>query len=138
MPNFGPSDVVVMYDDSLGAPQDVSGQILEDPVVMIVALMEAQSEGYGEDWEENEPIGKRKSAPITLTFYHNNDAGHIDVLLGEPVSTVGATTRTLGVDYGGQTHAVETHFIKRTPVPSRTGLTRMQAELMTTGEVTVT
>ena len=69
MPNFGPSDVVVMYDDAAGAPQDVSGQILEDPVVMIEALMETQSEGYGAAWEENIPIGKRKSAPITLTFF---------------------------------------------------------------------
>ena len=138
MPNFGPTSIVVLYDDATGTPQDVSGQILTDPVVIIEAMMETQTEGYGAEWEENVPIGKRKSAPISLEFYHNDAADHIDTYLGEPVSTVGAVSRTLSVAYGAKTHAVETHFMKRTPVPSRTALTRMQAELMTTGLVTVT
>ena len=122
----GPSSVFMIYaGERLVQSLDISGPIVE-------ALMENQSEGYGEDWEGNEPIGKSK-VMVSATGYIDTAAGLWEsARRRQALQMTGAAPMLLG--YDGRVVGESAQYLPEmfpptiAPGLSRQGLQRVDVE----------
>lgn len=129
------ADVTVTYDDSAGAPQVLTGFVMELGGAEIEMELES-SEAFGDTWREKVGTGMWTSPPITMK-------GHFDtVALGphavlRPVAAdalPNATPRTLVIVFGdGKTFTVETRPNKYRVTAANGKLTSFEMTATPTG-----
>ena len=132
----GSPSVTITYDDAAGAPQIITGFVMELGAAEIEVEQES-SEAFGDSWREFTPTGMRNSPSI-------NCKGHFDTTLvtgphvvlrpGDADATPNAATRTLVIVFGdSKTFTVETRLQKYKVIPSNGKLTQFEATIQPTG-----
>jgi hypothetical protein len=138
MANYNMSNLVVEFDNSAGALQNMTQQTLEINGIDIQAILE-ESQSFGDSWVEQLFTGLRRVAPITVRGFYDdtittgNNAIYNDVGC---VATAGGT-RTLKITWGGtKTTSVETIITSFKRLPARGEVTKYEVVLTPTGAVT--
>ena len=96
------TSVTVTYDDSAGAPQVITGFIMEIGGAEIEVELES-SEAFGDFWREKVPTGIRNSPPITMKGHFDTTAvtgPHVVLRPVDADALPNATPRTLAIAYG--------------------------------------
>jgi hypothetical protein len=138
MAKYGPSSIVIEYDNSGGTLTNISQYVLEINDVSVENILE-ETHSFGDSWEESLPIGVGKVAEVTLTgLYDDTASTGPDALFANRVPEgPGTTTRTLKITWGStKTTSVETQLASYVRTADRGALTRWSATLQPTGAVT--
>lgn len=138
MAKYGPSSVVVEYDNAAGSLVDISQHVLTINDIDVENLME-EVHSFGDSWEESLPIGVGRMAPITLGgIYDDTASTGPDALFADRIPEGPATnTRTLEITFGStKSVSVETHLVMYKRQLARDGLTKFEVTLQPTGDVT--
>jgi hypothetical protein len=105
------SAVTITYDDSAGAPQVITGFVMELGGAEIEVELES-SESFGDLWREKVPTGMRNSPPIGMKGHFDTTATTGPHVVLRPVDAdalPNAATRTLVIVFGdSKTFTVET------------------------------
>lgn len=130
------TSVTVTYDDSAGAPQVVTGFVMELGGAEIEVELES-SESFGKLWREKVPTGMRNSPPIPVKGHFDTTAvtgPHVVFRPGDADALPNAATRTLAIAFGdSKVFTVETRPNKYKVVPSNGKLTAFEATVTPTG-----
>jgi len=130
------TSVTVTYDDAAGAPQIITGFIMDLGAAEIEVEQES-SESFGDAWREHTPTGMRNSPPIGMKGHFDTTTvtgPHVVLRPGDADATPGAATRTLVIVFGdSKTFTVETRLNKYKVIPSNGKLTQFDATVTPTG-----
>lgn len=138
MANYGPSSIVVKYDNSGGTLVDITAYVITINDIDVENIME-EVRPFGATWAKHLPIGVGQVAPIEISgLYDDTATTGPDALLANRVPEgPAASTRTLEITYGStKKTTVETHLISYKRTADKNGLTRYTARLQPTGAVT--
>ena len=130
----GSVNVVVTLDDAAGAPQIVTGFIMDLGGAEIEMELES-SESFGDKWREKAPTGMWNAPPIGMK-------GHFDTTLVtgphvvmRPNPNATPTLRTLAIQFGDSTtFTVEVWLNKYKVAPSNGKLTGFESTATPSGE----
>jgi len=132
----GSVQVTVTYDDAAGAPQIITGFVMELGAAEIEVEQES-SEAFGDAWRAFTPTGMRKVAPINVKGLFDTTlvtGPHVVLRPGDADATPGAATRTLVIVFGdSKTFTVETRLQKYKVISSNGKLTQFDATIQPTG-----
>lgn len=132
----GSVNVTVTYDDAAGAPQIITGFIMDLGAAEIEVEQET-SEAFGDAWREFTPTGMRNSPAIGMGGHFDTTlvtGPHVVLRPGDADATPQAPTRTLVIVFGdGKTFTVETRLQKYKVIPSNGKLTQFEATVQPTG-----
>jgi hypothetical protein len=130
------TSVTVTYDDSAGAPQVITGFIMDLGGAEIEMELES-SDSFGDAWREKTPTGMWTSPPIQVKGHFDTTATTGPHVVLRPVAAdalPGAATRTLAIAFGdSKVFTVETRLNKYRVVPSNGKLTAFEATITPTG-----
>ena len=132
MAKYSSKDFAIKFDDSLGAPQDVS-QYITDAGPMDTSIATEGTTPFGASDETNASAGVKAAKAITLKGPYD------DTATTGPVALFNAKgdTRTLEYDWGGgKSSSVEVLITDFKRVPGVKKLTGFEVTLLPTGPVT--
>ncbi|HKY90107.1 MAG TPA: hypothetical protein VJM11_03670 [Nevskiaceae bacterium] len=136
----GSTEVVVTYDDALGAPQTITCLILELGGAKIEVRTQDAS-AFCHTWDEHVPTGRRGSPAIKLRGLFDTAAnGPHDLFVPTDEDVLpSAPTRTLALTYAeGYTFTVETRLQDYEVLAKNGALTEYVATVQPTGPATWT
>jgi hypothetical protein len=140
MAKYGPSSVVVEYDNAGGVLQNISQHVQEINDIDVENIVE-EVHTLGDTMEEWLGIGVGKVATIELSgLYDDGVAPAPDALFANRIPEgPSVATRTLKITFGGtKTFSVETVLKNYRRKVDRNAMTRWAAILQPTGAVTET
>jgi hypothetical protein len=128
--------VTVTYDDSAGAPQVITGFIMELGGAEIEMELES-SESFGKIWREKAPTGMWTSPPIGMKGHFDTTATtgpHVVLKPTTADSLPNAATRTLAIAFGdSKVFTVETRLNKYRVTANNGKMTSFDATATPTG-----
>jgi hypothetical protein len=134
-----PSDIVIWYDASNGAPVDISQFVQNIGGIEIENLIE-ETHTFGDSMEESTPVGIGRWGQVQIDGLYDNVVGGPDTLFNAALPTnPNDATRTLKIEWSN-THStsVETILIKYSRIPDRSALVKFSATLQPVGNPTET
>lgn len=140
MAKYGPSSIVVEYDNSGGTLVDITQYVQEINGVSVEQIIE-EVHSFGDSWEEHLPVGIGRTTPIELSgLYDDTATTGPDALLADRIPEGPSTTaRELKITWGStKTSLWNTFLIAYERSADRNALTRWTARLQGTGAVTET
>lgn len=130
------TSVTVTYDDAAGAPQVITGFVMELGGAEIEMELES-SESFGDTWREKTPTGMWTSPPISVKGHFDTTATtgpHVVLKPAAADALPNAATRTLAIAFGdSKVFTVETRLNKYRVNPSNGKLTSFEATITPTG-----
>jgi hypothetical protein len=137
MAKYGPGNFTVTVDDSGGTARNISPHVRAIGNIEVEDLV-AQSNSFGDTFEEWTPVGVRKGAPFTISGYFD-DVGTLgpDLIFNQAILTPASSTRTVLLAFGGsKTWSAECIITKYVRTPVTDSLTGYEATLQPTGTIT--
>lgn len=136
---YGYDDLVVEFDNSAGALQNMSQYVTSIGPVIKEAITE-ESHAAGDSWVEHLFAGIRRMSPITIGGFYDDTATTGPNAIFDDVGVVAgpaAGTRTLAVTYGStKKTTVETIIMSYTRTPTRNETTKFEVVVQPTGAPT--
>jgi len=137
MGKYASNDLVIQFDNSGGALQDMTQYVLELNGIDIEGLM-AESHSFGDAWFEALWTGIRKMAEIVLKGFYDDTATTGPDAIFNAVGNLNVT-RTFKVTWGStKTTSVETYIKNYRRLPTRGEISKYEVVLVPTGAPTET
>ena len=135
MAKYGSNSVAIQIKDGVGGAGDyqtVSTDILDLPGLEIEAGSE-ESHGFGDSWAEVLATGLKRCADITLKGFYDDTAATGTHALFNRAGSIAPMKITWGGTYSS---AFDVLIQKYRRLPARGALTKFEAALQVTGDVT--
>jgi hypothetical protein len=130
----GSDKVIVTIDDASGAPQIITGFVMDLGGAEIEMELES-SESFGKKWREKAPTGMWTSPPIGVKGHFDTTTVTGPHVVLRPNPNVTPVLRTVKLEVGDSTtFTVEAWLNKSKVAPSNGKLTGFEATLTPSGE----
>lgn len=131
MAQYGSNQVVIMFDDSGGTPQDMSAYVREFNGVTIEAILN-ETHTFGDSWFKSKATGMKKGDDVVWGGHYNDTASvGPDAVFNAP-----GDERTASVTWGGSNEtSAEMVIVKYARLPILNDLTKFQVTLRPTDEI---